>query len=198
MKPHARLALRAALPFLLLASACGSSSDTDGTAIATATSDDAVTRLEDTAAEYDTATGSAPDSDDAAAAGEGVDAAALFDDGVLTADAEVVDCTLENGSETTCYQVEVASLSSTVDTDGSYCPDTVDDSGGIWVWDGGEPGLYALDADFWALMEAQGYEFVDSNGNVSITDPAAGRRIRPAPPTRVWRPPPTAPSTSRC
>ncbi len=34
----------------------------------------------------------------------------------------MVDCTLENGSETTCYQLEVASLASTVDTEGPYCP----------------------------------------------------------------------------
>ena len=97
-----------------------------------------------------------------------------FVDGALTADAATVPCTLENGSETTCYQVEVASLASTVGTDGPYCPETVDDVGGIWVWDGDEPGLYALDADFWALMESQGFEFVDADGNISITDPAAG------------------------
>ena len=97
-----------------------------------------------------------------------------FVDGALTADATTVACTLENGTETTCYQLEVASLASTVDTDGPYCPATVDEVGGIWVWDGDEPGLYALDADFWALMTSQGYDFVDADGNISITDPAAG------------------------
>ena len=48
----------------------------------------------------------------------------LFVDGALTSDATTVDCTLENGSETTCYQVQVASLASTVDTDGPFCPAT--------------------------------------------------------------------------
>ena len=38
-----------------------------------------------------------------------------------------MDCTLENGSETTCYQLEVASLASTVDTDGPFCPATTSD-----------------------------------------------------------------------
>ena len=85
-----------------------------------------------------------------------------------------MDCTLENGSETTCYQVEVASLASTVDTDGPYCPQTTSDVGGIWVWDGDQPGLYALDSDFWDMMQAQGYEFVNADGTITVTDPAEG------------------------
>ena len=68
----------------------------------------------------------------------------------------------------------MASLASTVDTDGPFCPATVDDVGGIWVWDGDDPGLYALDSDFWDMMTAEGYEFVDADGNISITDPGAG------------------------
>ncbi len=98
----------------------------------------------------------------------------LFADGALTSEAATVDCTLENGSETTCYQLEVASLASTVDTDGPYCPATTSDVGGIWVWDGDEPGLYALDGAFWDLMSAQGYEFVNSDGDITVTDPAEG------------------------
>ena len=85
-----------------------------------------------------------------------------------------MDCTLENGSETTCYQLEFASLASTVDTDGPFCPATTSDTGGIWVWDGEDPGLYALDGDFWAMMTEQGYEFADADGNITITDPAEG------------------------
>lgn len=103
-----------------------------------------------------------------------VGVAALFADGALTAEPTTVDCTLENGSESTCYQFEVASLSSAVDSDGPYCPATTADTGGIWVWDGEESGLYALDSDFWALMSAQGYEFADADGNITIVDPASG------------------------
>jgi hypothetical protein len=103
-----------------------------------------------------------------------VDMSSLFADGALTSEPTIVDCTLENGTETTCYQLEFASLASTVDTDGPFCPATTSDVGGIWVWDGEDPGLYALDGDFWAMMTDQGYDFVDGEGNISITDPGAG------------------------
>ncbi len=154
--------LTAVVPLALLAAACGSSDD-----VAT---DDTTT---DQVSTETTAT-DASSTDSAESVGTDSDPMSWFVDGALTADTEIVDCTLENGSETTCYQVEVASLVSTVDTDGPYCPETVGDEAGIWVWDGDDPGLYALDADFWAMMEAQGFDFVDADGNISITDPGAG------------------------
>ena len=141
-----------AATLLLITTACGSSS-TD-----TASTDSA----------------SNDSSDAAGAGGDFVDVSSLFADGALTSEATTVDCTLENGTETTCYQLEVASLASTVDTDGPYCPATTSDVGGIWVWDGDEPGLYALDSDFWDLMSSQGYEFADADGDITITDPARG------------------------
>lgn len=161
MSHFIRPPLAVLLPLVLFAAACGSS---DGTA-----TDDTASAETST----DTRSTSEAESTEADTAIDG-DAMSWFVDGALTADAQIVDCTLEDESETTCYQVQASSLPSTVDTDGPYCPDTVDDLGGIWVWDGDEPGLYALDADFWALMEAQGFEFVDADGNISITDPAAG------------------------
>ncbi len=137
----------------LVAAACGSSSDSSGEQAST----------------------TAQTTGEGSSGGDGSsDISSLFADAALTSDPSVVDCTLENGTETTCHQLEVASLASTVDTDGPYCPETVDEVGGIWVWDGDEPGLYALDDDFWALMESQGYEFVNADGTISITDPAAG------------------------
>ncbi|MGA7397215.1 MAG: YHYH protein [Solirubrobacterales bacterium] len=102
-----------------------------------------------------------------------VELVSLFGDDALTSEATTVDCTLENGTDTTCYQFEVASLPSTVETDGPYCPATTSDIGGIWVWDGDDPGLYALDSEYWDMMSAQGYDFVDADGNISISDPAA-------------------------
>ena len=151
--PARRLRLAAlTATVLLVTAACGSSS-TDTSASDGTTAD---------------ASGAAT------AGGEMVDVASLFADGALTSDAVTVDCVLENGSETTCYQLEVASLSSTVDTGGPYCPTATSDVGGIWVWDGDEPGLYALDSDFWDLMSAQGYEFADGDGTITITDPAEG------------------------
>ncbi|PFG34456.1 YHYH protein [Sanguibacter antarcticus] len=122
-----------------------------------------------------TTTASAAGETTGATEGSGTtDPMSLFDDGALTSEATTVDCTVENGSETTCYQVEVSSLPSTVETDGPYCPATTSDVGGIWVWDGEEPGLYALDENFWDLMTAQGYEFASSDGAITVTDPAEG------------------------
>ena len=137
---------------LLVTTACGSGS-TDSTSDASAADESSGT---------------------AAAEAGTVDVTSLFADGALTSEPATVDCTLENGSSTTCYQLEVASLASNVDTDGPYCPATTSDVGGIWVWDGDEPGLYALDSDFWQLMSSQGYEFADSDGHITITDPAEG------------------------
>ncbi len=182
MKKSTRLLATALVPFALIATACGSSSDdasgdttapTADTATADTTAATADTATTDTAI-TDTVSETAPVESESTDTSIDAGAMSLFADGALTADAAVVDCTLENGSETTCYQVEVASLSSTVDTAGPYCPGTTDDVGGIWVWDGEDPGLYALDSDFWAMMSAQGYEFVDADGNISITDPGAG------------------------
>ena len=114
-------------------------------------------------------------SDDRSGTSQGaVDVTTLFIDGALTSEPTTVDCTLENGSETTCYRLDIASLATTVDTDGPYCPATTSDVGGIWVWDGDEPGLYALDGNFWDLMTSQGYEFADADEDITITDPAEG------------------------
>ena len=143
---------------VIVTSACGVSTNNDTT----------INAVDTTAASATTASDSNLPTD------VDLDISSMFVDGALTSDAIVVDCTLENGSESTCYQIEVASVASTVDTDGPYCPETVGDESGIWVWDGDEPGLYALDAAFWAMMEAQGFEFVDADGNISITDPGAG------------------------
>ncbi|MBK8293445.1 MAG: YHYH protein [Solirubrobacterales bacterium] len=148
IRPWHLLVALAALTLTI--SACGSSS-----------SDDAASGTDET-------TSKSSSSDEAS------NPMSLFTDGALTSDPTTVDCTLENGSETTCYQLEVDSLASTVDTDGPYCPATTTDKGGIWVWDGDDPGLYALDENFWNLMAAQGYDFVDDDGNVTITDPAEG------------------------
>lgn len=154
---------------VLAAASCGSSNESGSgasTAVPSpATSDASAT----TAAGEVTSTSSS-----ATSPAEEADVPALFVDGALASDAKVVDCTLENGSATTCYQLTVDSLPSTVDTDGPFCPSSTADTAGIWVWDGDNPGLYALDSEFWAMMTAQGYEFADADGNITIVDPAAG------------------------
>ena len=127
-----------------------------------------------TAACTTSSTSGSDESTGTASAGGSTDISSLFADGALTSEATTVDCTLSSGTTTTCYQLEVASLASTIDTTGPYCPATTSDVGGIWVWDGDKPGLYALDGDFWDLMSSQGYEFADSDGVITVTDPAEG------------------------
>lgn len=160
MNPFARpasLLLVTLVAFTLAVAGCGSSSDSSAEKEASTTTE---------TSSDEGATSSTQDGN--------VDISSLFGDGALTSEPSVVDCTLENGSESSCYQLEFASLASTVDTDGPYCPATTSDTGGIWVWDGDDPGLYALDADFWSMMSEQGYEFANEDGKITIQDPAEG------------------------
>ena len=94
-------------------------------------------------------------------------------------DFELVSCTLSDGSTSTCYQV-------TVGTDpaewGPGCPATVDDVGGVGFYDpDGVAVLYALDADLWTQMEADGFDIVDDDGTVHVVTPT-GPPGRPPPP----------------
>ena len=116
-------ALAALISLVLVAGACGSSSDSRAG--------------QDTSTTGDTTT-----DDGSASAGEAdsTGISSLFAEGALTSEPTVVDCTLENGTETTCYQLEFASLASTVDTEGPYCPATTSETGGIWVWTARIPG----------------------------------------------------------
>ncbi len=168
-------AMAVMLALVLVTASCGSSSDdADSSDTDSTETEESAT---DETSDDDSSTDADADSDGTTESDSGsseVTVASLFADGALTAEPSEVDCTLESGTETTCYQFEVASLVDTVDTGGPYCPATVDDVGGIWVWDGDDPGLYALNSDFWDMMDAQGYEFADAEGNISITDPAAG------------------------
>ena len=123
------------------------------------------------------ATTTSTDPTSTSSAASSSDLSTLFVDGALTSAATIVDCKLENGSASTCYQFEVASLPSTVDTTGPYCPATTSDVGGIWVWDGDSPGLYELDSDFWAFMSAQGYDFVDAERKHHDHRSRCGRRV---------------------
>ena len=84
----------------------------------------------------------------------------------------MVDCTLENGSSTTCYQLV---FSSNPVADGPYCPETIDDIGGVGIYDGAtNPGFQVLKRSLWEAMEADGYDIVDEDGNINIEDPGAG------------------------
>ncbi|RVU86503.1 YHYH protein [Leucothrix sargassi] len=82
---------------------------------------------------------------------------------------ETVDCTLENGDAAQCLKLTVKYLPDNLEI-GPFCPDTVDDTGGIWHWDGDKAGLYRIDKAFLTMLNEQGYEFYDDSGKVNITD----------------------------
>lgn len=83
-----------------------------------------------------------------------------------------VNCTLENGSSTTCYEMV---FNSNPVENGPYCPVTINDIGGVGIYDGDtNPGFQVLKKSLWDAMEADGYDIVDENGNVTIVAPGAG------------------------
>lgn len=91
----------------------------------------------------------------------------------LNASATVVDCTLENGTSTQCYQFKFRS--NPLGHGGPYCPKTVNDVGGLGIYDGKtNSGLQALKAMLWNAMKADGFDVTDENGNIKIVDPGAG------------------------
>lgn len=87
---------------------------------------------------------------------------------------EVVDCTLEDGTETQCHQITVGHLPDGLKI-GPFCPATLDDAGGIWDWSGENAGLYRIDGDFLRILDDLGYRFFDDNGNVYSVDNATER-----------------------
>ncbi|MGB1286898.1 MAG: YHYH protein [Aggregatilineales bacterium] len=91
-----------------------------------------------------------------------------------------VDCTLESGEESTCYQIETIAFPDGIEI-GPFCPETADDDdAGIWVWDGEDPapGLYQVTGAFFELLDSIGYDFVNADGTINIADPGAGGGAR--------------------
>ncbi|WP_282068384.1 YHYH protein [Olleya namhaensis] len=81
---------------------------------------------------------------------------------------EKVDCTLEDGSQGDCYQLV---FTSNPVENGPYCPTTIDDVGGLGVYDGAtNPGFQVMKASLFNAMEADGYDIVDDNGDIHIDD----------------------------
>ena len=97
---------------------------------------------------------------------------AFFDRAGLVQDPTVVDCTLTDGTETQCAELVVKYLPDNLEI-GPFCPDNIyEDEGGIWEWDGENPGVYRLNEAFFTMLKAQGFDFYDADGNVYIGDPA--------------------------
>lgn len=84
-------------------------------------------------------------------------------------DFSLVDCTLADGTATTCHRVVVQNVPAEW---GPGCPATVDDVGGVGFYDpDGTARLYALDRALWDQMEADGFDIVDADGTVHVTVP---------------------------
>lgn len=95
--------------------------------------------------------------------------ASRFDIHALVSDFSTVDCTLTDGTSTTCHTVTVRNEPAEW---GPGCPSTDTEVGGVGFYDpNGTPVLYALDSDLWDLMEADGYDVIDDQGNVNVVVP---------------------------
>ena len=79
-----------------------------------------------------------------------------FDSAGLVSDPQIVDCTLQNGVATQCAEFVTKYMPDNLKI-GPFCPDTIYEEGGIWEWDGDEPGLYRLNEAFFTMLTAQGY-----------------------------------------
>lgn len=84
----------------------------------------------------------------------------------------LVTATLTDGTSAECYKVV---FKSNPVADGPYCPETINDIGGVGIYDGAtNPGFQVMKAELWNAMEADGYDIVDDLGNITIEDPGAG------------------------
>ena len=82
------------------------------------------------------------------------------------------EVSMSNG--TTAQVYELVFKSNPV-VDGPYCPATIDDIGGIGIYDGEtNPGFQVMKASLWNAMEADGYDIIDEQGNIRTSDPGAG------------------------
>ncbi|MBU2945356.1 YHYH protein [Zobellia uliginosa] len=85
---------------------------------------------------------------------------------------ETVTATLEDGTSAECFQM---TFSSNPVESGPFCPETINDIGGLGVYDGDtNPGFQVMKAELFNAMEADGYDIVDDEGNINIDDFASG------------------------
>lgn len=97
---------------------------------------------------------------------------ALFMDGALLTN-NIVDCSLIDGTQTTCHSIRIAGYPVNHDV-GPFCPPTTSansEEGGIW-FDG--EAVYDIDGEFIldlsSLYEDENWKLYDDEGNVRITE----------------------------
>lgn len=150
------------LSLILWLGACGSSSDSASTQV-------------DTGAEGESAGSGESSVGDTEAVIGSMDVN-QFIDGALLADATIVDCTLNGGAETTCYQLEIQGVPAGDAEIGPFCPGSITTSAeeaGVWFDGGGQ--VYDLDGDFIVnlpnLYGDINWNLYDTNtGLVKVTD----------------------------
>ena len=164
---------------ILLLAACTGTGPTASTTDETMVAETSVTAIVPTAAaeHADDATVTADaeddhDHDDTLAHTDGLDIDLFFAD-ALAEDPAIQDCTLSDGTETTCYSLTIAGYPADYNV-GPFCPPTVESSaeeGGIW-FDGS--AVYDLDGAFILgladLYSDDHWKLYDDEGNVNITD----------------------------
>ena len=107
---------------------------------------------------------------------------ARFGDALQSVDE--VDCTLENGSATSCMQLVFSSNPVGVELDdgtvGPYCPETTAtprDEAGFAVYDGTTNSGFMPIIDSAEGMEIDGFDIVDDEGNINISDLTPGSEL---------------------
>ena len=141
----------------------------DGTVVSAGTPAETEQGLD---AEVTATSDAAPDHDDTQSHADGLDID-LFFEGALAEDVTIQDCTLSDGTETTCYAITIAGYPANYDV-GPFCPETTAataEEGGIW-FDGN--AVYDIDGAFILgladLYNDSNWKLYDDEGNVNITD----------------------------
>lgn len=96
---------------------------------------------------------------------------AVFNPNTFIEQPITVDCTLEDGTASTCYEVVVSYQPDGMEP-GPFCPAMINDEGGIWDWPGENPNLYRVDGTFLRMLDDLGYRFFDDDGAVYSVDNA--------------------------
>ncbi|MDO6459141.1 YHYH protein [Granulosicoccaceae sp. 1_MG-2023] len=102
----------------------------------------------------------------------------LFAEGALAGEPEIVDCTLSDGTATSCYKIVTAPVP-VQDSIGPFCPRTTStDASEAGIWLDGSGKVYDVDGEFiLSLPQLYGAEgtyddwiLYDEEGNVRVTD----------------------------
>lgn len=165
-----RRLIAVAFTLAVTAAACGS--DSDSSLVSAATGDTTSAAAETNDAETSDAETAEGATGESAPSGEGADVR-LFIDGALAEDILTVDCTLSDGTETSCHQITVTGYPADGDV-GPFCPTTTSDTAdqvGIWL-DG--DNVYDIDGQFILdlpeIYNDDNWHLHDDEGQVHVTD----------------------------